>query len=226
MPKDTGPSIDSAKLFVPLVAISLGLIFDVGYFFAIGWGMFSLFSLSEHLVFAIPAIPFAFLFILLLYATLAIERPERFSLSTLTSLEPNHPARPVASATLDLTCATSLVIAFATVSWWLEDWSGFILIAGGIVLLFAGGIGLVRLPEFYTRCHAAGITDTGATLLILLGLMLQAGLSLVTVKLILILMFLFFTSPVATHALAHAAYTSGVRPPAEDKVAELPEDAG
>lgn len=106
------------------------------------------------------------------------------------------------------------------------DILSWLAIAAGVVLLLAGGIGLVRLPEFYTRCHAAGVTDTGATLLILVGLMLQAGLSLVTVKLILILMFLFFTSPVATHALAHAAYTTGVRPPAEDRAAAPPEEAG
>lgn len=85
-------------------------------------------------------------------------------------------------------------------------------ILGGVVLLFAGGVGLLRFPEFYTRCHASGITDTGATFLILVGLMLQAGFSLITVKLLLILIFLFFTSPTATHALAHAAYTAGIKP--------------
>jgi multicomponent Na+:H+ antiporter subunit G len=85
-------------------------------------------------------------------------------------------------------------------------------IMGGVVLLFAGGIGLLRFPEFYTRCHASGITDTGATFLILVGLMLQAGFSLITVKLLLILIFLFFTSPTATHALAHGAYTGGMQP--------------
>jgi len=92
------------------------------------------------------------------------------------------------------------------------DLLSWIAIGGGILLLLAGGIGLVRLPDFYTRCHAAGITDTGATLLVIVGLILQAGFSLVTVKLVLILVFLFFTSPTATHALAHAAYTGGVRP--------------
>lgn len=85
-------------------------------------------------------------------------------------------------------------------------------ILGGVVFLFAGGVGLLRFPGFYTRCHASGVTDTGATFLILVGLMLQAGLSLITVKLLLILIFLFFTSPTATHALAQAAYTGGIRP--------------
>jgi multicomponent Na+:H+ antiporter subunit G len=92
------------------------------------------------------------------------------------------------------------------------DILSWLALVGGVILLFAGGIGLLRFPEFYTRCHAAGITDTGATFLILVGLMLQAGLSLITVKLLFILIFLFFTAPTATHALAHAAYTGGIRP--------------
>jgi multicomponent Na+:H+ antiporter subunit G len=106
------------------------------------------------------------------------------------------------------------------------DILSWIAIVAGVVLLLAGGIGLLRFPEFYTRCHAAGITDTGATLLIMVGLMLEAGLSLVTVKLFLILMFLFFTSPVATHALCHAAYTSGVPPEVTDDAPPPPEAAG
>ena len=106
------------------------------------------------------------------------------------------------------------------------DILSWIAIVAGVVLLLAGGIGLLRFPEFYTRCHAAGITDTGATLLILVGLMLEAGLTLVTVKLLLILMFLFFTSPVATHALAHAAYTGGVPPKVADDAPPSPEEGG
>lgn len=90
--------------------------------------------------------------------------------------------------------------------------ASWLLIMGGVVLMFGGGIGLLRFPDFYTRCHASGITDTGATFLVLVGLMLQAGFSLITVKLLLILIFLFFTSPTATHALAHGAYTSGMHP--------------
>ncbi|MBH67921.1 MAG: hypothetical protein CMM58_06180 [Rhodospirillaceae bacterium] len=87
-----------------------------------------------------------------------------------------------------------------------------ILIGFGSIFVLIGAIGLVRLPDFYTRMHAAGITDTLGAELLLLGMMLQAGLSLVTVKLILISLFIFFTSPTATHAVANAARVMGLRP--------------
>jgi multicomponent Na+:H+ antiporter subunit G len=71
---------------------------------------------------------------------------------------------------------------------------------------------LVRLPDFYTRMHGASVTDTLGAGFILLGLMLMAGLTLVTVKLAFIGLLVFFTSPTATHALAKAAMTRGLRP--------------
>ena len=89
--------------------------------------------------------------------------------------------------------------------------SAGLLVAGSIFVLI-GALGLIRLPDFYTRLHAAGITDTLGAELILLGLMFQAGLSLVTVKLILISLLIFFTSPTATHAVANAARVMGLKP--------------
>lgn len=86
------------------------------------------------------------------------------------------------------------------------------LLAAGSIFVLIGAFGLVRFPDFYTRLHAAGITDTLGAELILLGLMFQAGLSLVTVKLILISLFIFFTSPTATHAVANAARVMGLKP--------------
>ena len=86
------------------------------------------------------------------------------------------------------------------------------LLAAGSIFVLIGAFGLIRFPDFYTRLHAAGITDTLGAELILLGLMLQAGLSLVTVKLILISLFIFFTSPTATHAVANAARVMGLKP--------------
>ena len=86
------------------------------------------------------------------------------------------------------------------------------LLTAGSIFVLIGAFGLIRLPDFYTRLHAAGITDTLGAELILLGLMFQAGLSLVTVKLILISLFIFFTSPTATHAVANAARVMGLKP--------------
>ncbi len=94
----------------------------------------------------------------------------------------------------------------------ITDILSWILLLGGGFFLIVGGIGLLRLPNFYTRLHAAGITDTLGAGLILLGLMVQAGPTLVTIKLILIGVFLFFTSPTATHAVANAAFVAGLKP--------------
>jgi len=87
-----------------------------------------------------------------------------------------------------------------------------IALAIGSIFAVIGAIGILRLPDFYSRMHGAGITDTMGAGMILLGLMLQAGLSLVMVKLLLILVFIFFTSPTATHAVAKAALGSGLEP--------------
>ena len=85
------------------------------------------------------------------------------------------------------------------------------LLAGGFFCV-VGAVGLVRMPDFYTRMHAASVTDTLGAGLVLLGLMLQAGLTLVTAKLVMIALLLFFTSPTASHALARAAFLRGVEP--------------
>jgi len=93
----------------------------------------------------------------------------------------------------------------------LDVLSGIFLIAGG-ALGVLGGIGLLRFPDFYSRLHAAGITDTLVAFLIVIGLMLQTGLDLVSLKLLLILLFLVFTAPTASHALARAALAAGLVP--------------
>ena len=83
------------------------------------------------------------------------------------------------------------------------------LVAGGVFCV-TGALGLVRMPDFYTRMHAASVIETLGAGLILLGLLLQAGLTLIAVKLLMIGLLIFFTSPTATHALAKAAYARGV----------------
>jgi multicomponent Na+:H+ antiporter subunit G len=81
--------------------------------------------------------------------------------------------------------------------------------AGGFFCV-TGALGLVRMPDFFTRVHAASVVETLGAGLILLGLVLQAGLTLIAVKLLIIGVLIFFTSPTATHALAKAAYARGV----------------
>ena len=88
----------------------------------------------------------------------------------------------------------------------------WIFIFAGSVFVLIGGIGLIRLPDFYTRIHAAGITDTMGAWLILIGLMFSAGWTLITVKLFMLLFFLAATSPLSSHALAKAAFLRGLEP--------------
>ena len=108
----------------------------------------------------------------------------------------------------------------------LEVLSWLSLIVGGIFVLI-GGIGVVRFPDLFTRMHGASLTDTLGAGLILIGLVLQAGLSLSIAKLVLILLLILFTSPVSTHALAKSALHGGVRPwTRTDRNHEKDHDAG
>lgn len=92
------------------------------------------------------------------------------------------------------------------------DVLSWICILGGAFFALAGAVGVLRLPDVFTRLHASGMTDTMGAGLILLGLMFQGGVSLVTAKLVLVLLFLWLTSPISTHALSKAALHQGVRP--------------
>ena len=83
-----------------------------------------------------------------------------------------------------------------------------ILLGSGLVLI--GSLGFFRLPDFWSRLHAASVIDSGGMILIILGMCFQAGLSLITVKLFLIAVFLVITGPTATHAVANAALVSGL----------------
>lgn len=92
------------------------------------------------------------------------------------------------------------------------DIVSWVLLLTGAAFIFIGGVGALRMPDFYTRMHAASLTDTLGTLLTLLGLVLQAGLALSTAKLLAIMLFLLLTSPTATYALANAARLAGLVP--------------
>jgi multicomponent Na+:H+ antiporter subunit G len=84
-------------------------------------------------------------------------------------------------------------------------------LAGGIICVISS-IGVLRFPDFYTRLHAASVTDTGGAALILIGMALMAPGWIVLVKLFCIFVFLFLTSPTGSHALANAAHTAGLQP--------------
>ena len=92
------------------------------------------------------------------------------------------------------------------------DAISWLFISAGALLGIMGGIGIHRFPDFYTRLHAVGTTDTLCAALFLFGLSMQTGFSMASVKLLLIFIFLFFSSPTATHALANAALLSGLKP--------------
>ena len=96
----------------------------------------------------------------------------------------------------------------------LDTLSWVLLTLGGLSVL-VGGIGALRMPDLYTRMHAASVTDSLGAILVLGGIMLQAGWSLATIKLIAILLFLLLTSPTSSNALASAALLAGTRPFAE-----------
>lgn len=92
------------------------------------------------------------------------------------------------------------------------DSATWILLIAGSLLLLITGFGLLRLPDLYTRVHAGGMADTLATFLIFIGLSFQSGFSIVTVKLLMVIVFVFFTSPTASYALAHASFVAGLKP--------------
>lgn len=87
----------------------------------------------------------------------------------------------------------------------------------GSVIVIVGLIGVYRMPDFYTRLHAASVIDTLGTMFVILGLLLLAGISLVSVKLILILLFILITTPAAAHALAKSALHGELDPQLDEK---------
>ena len=86
----------------------------------------------------------------------------------------------------------------------------------GVVALITGSLGLVKLPDLFSRTHAVGMMDTAGVGFIILGLIIYEGFTLVNVKLALVGIFLFFTSQIATHAVAQVAMRSGIKPKLDD----------
>ena len=92
------------------------------------------------------------------------------------------------------------------------DIASWVLILLGSFFTVVGMLGLVRMPEVFTRMHAASVTETLGVGFLIGGMILQAGFSLVTLKLLFLLALFFFTAPVLTHALAQACLQAGVLP--------------
>jgi multicomponent Na+:H+ antiporter subunit G len=106
----------------------------------------------------------------------------------------------------------------------IELLSGFFLLTGGL-LCITGAVGLLRLPDFFSRVHAAGLTETLAAPLLLAGLMLQMEWSLDLFKVLAILILVLATNPTATHAMAKAALHGGHPPGRGGADDETREDA-
>ncbi len=92
-----------------------------------------------------------------------------------------------------------------------EIFSWILLLTGSLALII-GAIGMIRFPDFYTRLHAASVIDTLGCIMIITGVLFQAGFTMISVKLVLILIFILFTTPTATHALAKAALHGKLQP--------------
>ena len=90
--------------------------------------------------------------------------------------------------------------------------ASWVLILLGSFFTIVGAFGMVRMPEIFTRMHAASVTDTLGVGFFILGMILQAGFGLVTLKLVFLLILFFFTGPVVTHALAQACLHEGIKP--------------
>lgn len=100
---------------------------------------------------------------------------------------------------------SALELAVEILSW--------VFILSGSAFALIGAIGALRFPDFWSRLHAISITDSAGMILLVIGMCLQAGPTLVTVKLLIIGVFLFITGPTSTHAIANAALVTGLRPP-------------
>jgi len=97
----------------------------------------------------------------------------------------------------------------------MEFWANLLagaFIVGGLFFMLVGSVGIVRLPDFYTRAHAAGKVDTLGIMLFIAGLIVYEGWTLVSAKLALISVFIALTSPVATHHMLRRALAYGLKP--------------
>lgn len=94
----------------------------------------------------------------------------------------------------------------------LVDIISWICMGAGAFFMFSAGLGILRMPDIYTRSHAAGVGDSFGAPLLLLGLILQHGFTLFSLKIALLILFIWITGSTATHMITKAAMISGVKP--------------
>lgn len=94
----------------------------------------------------------------------------------------------------------------------LQTIASVILVLSGIFFMFVGSLGVLRMPDFYSRTHAVSTSDTLGILLVIIGLIIFEGATINSLKLLLIVLFVALSNPIGTHALARAAYRRGVKP--------------
>ncbi len=87
-----------------------------------------------------------------------------------------------------------------------------VLVITGIIFMLMGSIGILRLPDFYSRSHAASKSDTLGILFVISGLVVYEGFTLSAGKLILVILFIALANPIGTHALARSAMQKGLKP--------------
>ena len=87
----------------------------------------------------------------------------------------------------------------------------------GAFFMVTGSVGMLRMPDFYTRLHPAGVTDSLGAPLVLLGLVILGGLTLFSGKVVLLMLFLMLTGPTSTHLVAKSAMVCGLKPFIKEK---------
>lgn len=92
----------------------------------------------------------------------------------------------------------------------------WLFILSGSAFTIIGAIGTLQFPDFWSRLHAASVSESAGMILLVIGMCLQAGLTLITVKLLIIAAFIVITGPTSTHAVANAAHVSGAKPDSDE----------
>ena len=95
---------------------------------------------------------------------------------------------------------------------WIQNGAGVVLIVAGLIFMLLGSVGILRLPDFFTRTHAASKVDTAGIIVVLAGIGVIEGLTINSAKIMIAILFLTLTNPVAAHALTRAARRQGFRP--------------